>query len=85
MYMVKIFVLYLKYIQMDISKLLSDEDINKIGQFDFIRMQHVFEHFTFEEADIVLNNCALLLKKGGFLLISIPDLDIFIKLYRKTL
>ena len=72
-----------KYFQIDITKIISQE--NNLKKYDFIRMQHVFEHFTFEEADTVLKNCSKLLKKNGLLLITVPDLDIMINLYRKNL
>ena len=75
-----------KYFQLNISVSMSVEDKDRLGTFDFIRMQHVFEHFTFEEADIVLENCFHLLNKNGKLLISIPDLDIYVRRYlNKTL
>ena len=65
-----------KYFQLNISKPLETSNLKKLGKFNLIRMQHVLEHFTFEEADLVLNNCYLLLEKNGVLLISVPDLDI---------
>ena len=75
-----------KYFQLNISVPMSVEDKDRLGTFDFIRMQHVFEHFTFEEADIVLENCFNLLNKNGKILISVPDLDIYIRRYlNKTL
>jgi hypothetical protein len=37
-----------KYIRCDILN-LSDEMIKTIGKFDLIRMQHIFEHFTWED------------------------------------
>ena len=55
-----------KYFQLNISVPMSIEDKDRLGMFDFIRMQHVFEHFTFEEeADIVLENCFHLLNTNG--------------------
>lgn len=70
-----------KYYQLDISKPIGEEDKDKLGKFHFIRMQHVFEHFTFEQASIVLDNCHELLEENGKLLISVPDLDIYVKRY----
>ena len=72
-----------KYFQIDITKELSQAP--SFNQYDFIRMQHVFEHFTFEQADTVLKNCSKMLKKGGILLITVPDLDIIINLYKKNI
>lgn len=65
------------YFQVDITKPI----LNDLGKFDFIRLQHVFEHFTYEEADIVLENISKLLNKNGILLITVPSLDIFISRY----
>tara|TARA_B100001287_G_scaffold238699_1_gene212270 strand:- start:6216 stop:6929 length:714 start_codon:yes stop_codon:yes gene_type:complete len=70
-----------KYYQLDISQPLKEDVKNKLGKFHFIRMQHVFEHFTYEQASIVLDNCYELLEKNGKLLITVPDLDIYIKRY----
>lgn len=69
-----------KYFRIDISNIL-EADINRIGMFDLIRMQHVFEHFTPEDGLIVLKNCARLLNPGGYLLITTPDLKKYINLY----
>jgi predicted SAM-dependent methyltransferase len=75
-----------KYFQLNITIPISNKDMDRMGKFDFIRMQHVFEHFTFEEADTVLANCYELLNKNGKLLISVPDLDIYVTRYlNKTL
>ncbi len=70
-----------KYHQLDISKPIEKVVKTKLGKFDFIRMQHVFEHFTYEQASIVLDNCYELLEENGKLLISVPDLDIYLKRY----
>lgn len=70
-----------KYHQLDISQPIKEDVKNKLGKFHFIRMQHVFEHFTFEQASIVLDNCYELLEKNGKLLITVPDLDIYLKRY----
>ena len=70
-----------KYYQLDISKPIEENVKNKLGKFHFIRMQHVFEHFTYEQANIVLDNCYELLEENGKLLISVPDLDIYVKRY----
>lgn len=71
-----------KYIKLDITKPLTTAQLNQLGQFDFIRMQHVFEHFTLEDGLVVLENCYKLLNSKGYLLITVPDLEIFIKRYR---
>lgn len=68
------------YFQADIIN-LKDSDIDTLGKFDFIRMQHVFEHFTPEDGLNVLSNCAKILNKDGYILITTPDLNKFISLY----
>lgn len=73
-----------RYFQLDITKEIDLKE-SSFKKYDFIRMQHVFEHFTYEEADIVVKNCSKLLKPNGLLLISVPDLDIMIKLYKKKI
>ncbi len=70
------------YFQFNAAVEHSDEELSHMGTFDLIRMQHVFEHFTPEEAQIVLKNCHRLLNDGGYLLISVPDLEIFVNRYR---
>ena len=70
-----------KYYQLDISTPITQDAKNKLGKFNLIRMQHVFEHFTYEQASIVLDNCYELLEENGKLLISVPDLDIYAKRY----
>ena len=69
-----------KYFRADIVN-LSNNDIEKLGKFDLIRMQHCFEHFTPENGVVVLKNCAKLLKEGGYILISTPDLKRYVHLY----
>lgn len=69
-----------RYHQLDIVN-TTEERIAAIGQFDLVRMQHVFEHFSFEEGERVLKNTAKLLKPGGYLLISVPDLRVHIQKY----
>jgi len=56
-------------------------ELAKLGKFDLVRMQHVFEHFSLEDGQRVLKNCAALLKRGGIILISVPDLRIQIQKY----
>jgi predicted SAM-dependent methyltransferase len=56
-------------------------DLERLGQFDLIRMQHVFEHFAPEDGRRVLEKCGSLLSSGGFLLISTPDLRVHARIY----
>jgi SAM-dependent methyltransferase len=57
------------------------DDIVALGTYDFVRMQHTLEHFSVEDGIRVLLNCARLLKDDGILLITVPDLRIFINRY----
>lgn len=56
-------------------------DLKKLGKFNFVRLQHTFEHFSLEEGKEVLKNCAKLLEPGGIILITTPDLRIHIDKY----
>src|SRR3954471_304638 len=67
-----------KYFQLDILKATA-EDLNRLGKFDLIRMQHVFEHFSMEDGFKALETCSCLLNENGYLLMTVPDLKIFIK------
>ncbi|WP_080055454.1 class I SAM-dependent methyltransferase [Spirosoma aerolatum] len=69
-----------KYFRMDIVNATQSE-LSKLGKFDLIRMQHVFEHFTPEDGLTVLANCAKLLKQDGYILITTPDLKKYIDFY----
>jgi SAM-dependent methyltransferase len=69
-----------KYFRADIIN-LSKNDLARMGKFDFLRLQHVFEHFTPENGIRVLNNCARLLNKDGYILITTPDLKKYVHLY----
>jgi SAM-dependent methyltransferase len=62
-----------RYWRLDIANAFG-EQLNALGTYDFIRMQHVFEHFAPEEGRKVLENCARLLNPNGYLLITTPDL-----------
>lgn len=69
-----------RYWRLDIVN-AGDEQLSKLGKFDFIRMQHVFEHFAPEDGRQVLENCARILNPNGYLLITTPDLRIHAELY----
>lgn len=69
-----------KYYRLDMVN-ATDESLQKLGKFDLIRMQHVFEHFTPEAGRTVLESCAKLLNKDGYILISTPDLRKYIGFY----
>ena len=69
-----------RFFQKDILH-LEKADLVEMGRFDYVRMQHFFEHFTPEEGLIVLANAADLLSPGGIITISVPDLRIFVDSY----
>lgn len=69
-----------KYFRIDVIN-ATDSELNKLGKFDLIRMQHVFEHFTPEDGRKVLNNCSKLLEKDGYILITTPNLKMYVHLY----
>lgn len=69
-----------RYFRMDMVN-ATDEALKRLGKFDLIRMQHVFEHFTPEAGRTVLDNCAKLLNKDGYVLISTPDLRKYVAFY----
>jgi predicted SAM-dependent methyltransferase len=69
-----------RYFRLDIAS-AGPEALQSLGQFDLIRMQHVFEHLTLEEGARTLENCARLLLPGGVLLMSVPDLRVNIQKY----
>lgn len=69
-----------KYHRIDITN-LKNKEVENLGKFDLIRMQHVFEHFTPEDGLKVLDNCAELLKTDGYILITTPDLKKYVNLY----
>jgi len=69
-----------RYSRVDIVN-ASTHELEKLGRFDLVRMQHVFEHFTLEDGNRVLQNVGSLLDTGGFLLITTPDLRIHARTY----
>jgi predicted SAM-dependent methyltransferase len=69
-----------RYSRLDIVN-ASAQDLEQVGRFDLVRMQHVFEHFTPEDGSRVLENVGSLLNAGGLLLITTPDLRIHAMTY----
>ncbi|MDP3015177.1 MAG: methyltransferase domain-containing protein [bacterium] len=69
-----------RYFRIDILN-SPEHELDKLGKFNLLRMQHTFEHFSYEEGRVVLKNCAKLLNKDGYILISTPDLKIHINKY----
>ena len=69
-----------RYFKMDILK-VSNKNLKAIGRFDFVRAQHLLEHFPYEEGRVVIKNIARLLRRNGYLIITVPDLRINISKY----
>jgi len=69
-----------KYFKLDILK-ASRRKLELLGKFDVVRMQHVLEHFSYEEGLIVINNIAKLLKKKGIFIATVPDLRVHVDKY----
>lgn len=69
-----------KYFKANILN-ISNKKLSFFGKFDLIRMQHVLEHFSYEDGLLVLEKVSRLLKKNGCILITVPDLIINIKKY----
>ena len=69
-----------RYIQADILS-MNEAELQTLGEFDLVRMQHVFEHFSFEEGLTLLRACSRLLAPNGYILVTVPDLRIHAKAY----
>lgn len=69
-----------RYHRLDIIN-ASDEALRAMGDFDLVRLQHTFEHFSLEEGQKVLSNCHKLLRSGGIIIITVPDLEVHIRAY----
>jgi predicted SAM-dependent methyltransferase len=69
-----------KYFKVDLLN-ATESQLKILGKFDFIRMQHIMEHFSLEEGGKVLRAISGLLKDDGVVLITVPDLRINVKKY----
>ena len=69
-----------RYIQLNLLE-VSEADIKALGQFDLVRLQHVFEHFAPEDGLILLRKLSRIIAPGGYLLMTVPDLRIHAKAY----
>jgi len=61
----------------DVTKKLPFPD----NSIDFIFSEHVIEHLTKQECIFFLKECHRVLRIGGILRFSTPDLDLLVKLY----
>jgi predicted SAM-dependent methyltransferase len=51
------------------------------GEVDFVFSEHFIEHITLEQAGFFFSECYRVLRKGGVLRVSTPDLCFLIKKY----
>lgn len=64
---------------MDATKKFPIDD----GVFDFVFSEHMIEHIGFNDGLFMLGECHRILKKGGKIRISTPDLKFLISLYQE--
>ncbi len=60
---------------------ISDLSVFNDNSVDLIYASHCLEHFHYVEIGRVLREWQRVLKKGGILRISVPDLDLLLKIY----
>lgn len=48
---------------------------------DFVFSEHMIEHISFESADFMLSECHRVLKRGGGIRLSTPDLSFLVRFY----
>ncbi len=53
--------------------------------FDACYCSHVLEHFSFDEAVLLLNEIHRVLKPGGFIRVAVPDLEGIVRTYLSNL
>jgi len=64
-------------IHLDATKTFPLDDY----EFDYVFGEHMIEHISYEQGQHMLKECYRVLKKGGKIRISTPDLSFFIDLY----
>lgn len=69
-----------KYFELDVLK-ATEKELKLLGKFDLIRMQHVLEHFSYEEGLTVIGKIIKILKNEGIFIATVPDLKIHAKKY----
>jgi predicted SAM-dependent methyltransferase len=68
-------------VHLDCDKPFPFED----GSFAYVFSEHMIEHIPYTTACRMLSECHRVLKPGGKIRISTPDLDVFLRLYRPDL
>lgn len=80
------------YCNVDITPQASvdiTDDVSKLSKFpsnyaEAIYACHVLEHFSHKDAPIVIKNWFRVMKSGGEIRISVPDIDRIVKIYTKN-
>jgi predicted SAM-dependent methyltransferase len=54
------------------------------ASFDYVFSEHMIEHVTFQDGQAMLRECFRVLKKGGKIRLSTPDLERMLALYTAT-
>lgn len=62
---------------LDLTKKLPFRD----NSISFIYSEHFFEHLTYDQGKMLLNECFRCMKEGGLIRIATPDLDLLIQKY----
>jgi predicted SAM-dependent methyltransferase len=65
-------------LKMDITKGLYQWSFS----VDYVYSEHFIEHVTFDQAAYIIKECHRVLRKGGVLRISTPDLDRLVEKYQ---
>jgi predicted SAM-dependent methyltransferase len=65
---------------LDVKKPFKFDD----NVFDYIFCEHMIEHLSFTEAEGMLKECRRILKKGGKIRISTPDLQVYVALFSEN-
>lgn len=68
-----------RYVECDI---LKDRLPFPDQEFDGVLIQHVLEHFTCHDAVRVLDECRRVLINDGAIVVSVPDAEYFLSVYR---
>lgn len=61
------------YVNADITRSLPFVD----GMFDGVLASHCIEHFDCQQGVAIMRECHRILKPGGVLVVSVPDIEIF--------
>lgn len=71
-----------RFIRLDLLG-ASPTELEALGEFDLVRLQHVFEHFSPEDGLQVLKTLPAIMATDAYIVITVPDLDAFVTAYRR--